>query len=145
MFDIGVKGWRTVTRALHKLNPKAKREIFRRFKRQMIPVVARSRDLVNVLDGDLHDTIRSGVNQNGVYLRAGSKTHPYAAVEEFGQRHPVFPNPELLPSEWTWAPSPKNPFVYPAVREFETEFKDAVRDAVRKTAAQLGFNPKAFQ
>lgn len=54
-----------------------------------------------------------------------------------GWRHPVFPRHDQTRTEWTWVHQPGHPWFRPTARNHDDEFRRAVVDAVKQTAAAI--------
>lgn len=90
-------------------------------------------------------SIRVGVTQKGVYVRAGGKTAPHAITFEGknnggNRRHPVFARSSRPREDWTWVIQEARPFLKPALNDNVAKVVNEVADEIEVAFLHNGFH-----
>lgn len=90
-------------------------------------------------------SIRTGVTQKGVYVRAGGRAAPHAITFEGksnggDRRHPVFARSDETRQEWTWVTQTARPFLKPALNDNVNKVVTEVADELEVAFTNNGFH-----
>lgn len=125
-----IHGVRELRRDLKRVDKTLPRELNKRLKITLKPIVADAKRFATVRKGRIAKTIRPGTRGSAVFI--GSK-HPAANIVHWGGRHPVFGNRQV------WVQQNPRPFISWAIKGRGDDIERQVGDVVEDLMREAGF------
>lgn len=122
---------RKTMKELRRIEPEAAKDCRRQFRALAKKVALDARGRAARKTGALSKSVKPRVSSRGdasIY-----SSDPAARPNEFGGRHPLFGNRNH------WYPTPKQPFLFPAVEAHSREFFTLAEVALFKASKKAGF------
>ncbi len=138
-FHVDTRAFVRFSKALRKAQPELAKNLRKKLRaagEEIAEIARRNASWSTTIPGSIK------VRTSGPYVKViagGAKAQGARALEHRGLtgtfRHPVFPNPKVPVSEWTWVAQQAHPFLAPAVNEgreiAQRMALDALDEAVR--------------
>ena len=102
-----------------------------------IPSAISGKPLMDMTRGRVGYTLRVDVSERAPHARAYEGISQQGSLSYF--RHPVYGDPDLSRSEWTWRSQRTRPYLWPAVRGRAADLRRGVEKAVDDAARECGF------
>ena len=125
-----VHGVRELRRDLKRVDKTLPRELNKRIKVALKPVLVDAKQHATVRRGRIARTLRLGTRGSAVFI---GSSHPAANIVHWGGRHPVFGNREV------WAVQKPRPFIKWALEGRGDDIERKVGDVVEDLMRDAGF------
>lgn len=131
MLEVRVDGFNEFARDLRRLEPLARKELFKNLRAVAVTLAATARSNAPYRSGNLRRAIRVRQRRGSPAVVVLSKDAPYARTIEYGRRHPLYGNRRY------WYTQPRVPFLEDAVDSNRpaalVAVNRALTDALRRT------------